>query len=64
MEAYGGCFGPGHPRFPEGSEAAVDAKAQGPVAVSAPDIKYTDEDDKAIDAHHRLNGKFSLPIFS
>ncbi|SJL09655.1 related to alcohol oxidase [Armillaria ostoyae] len=55
MEAYGGCFGPGHPRFPEGSEAAVDAEAQGPVAISAPDIKYTDEDDKAIDAHHRLN---------
>ncbi|KAG7451291.1 alcohol oxidase [Guyanagaster necrorhizus] len=55
MEAYRGCFGPGHPRFAEGSEAAVDGEAQGPVAISAADIRYTDEDDEAIDMYHRLN---------
>ncbi|KAK0204800.1 GMC oxidoreductase-domain-containing protein [Desarmillaria ectypa] len=55
MEAYRGCFRPGHPRFPEGGEAAVDVGAQGPVAMSAPDIRYTNEDDEAIDVYHRLN---------
>lgn len=46
-----------HPIFPEGSPATAKA-ADGPVPISAPEIKYTAEDDKAIDDYHRQNGQF------
>ncbi|KAK0500276.1 GMC oxidoreductase-domain-containing protein [Armillaria luteobubalina] len=54
MDGYRGCFVPGHPQFPKESEAAIEFQAQGPVAVSAPDIKYGQDDDDAIDEYHRL----------
>lgn len=54
MDAYRGCFVPGHPQFPKESEAATQLQDQGPVAVSAPDINYSQDDDDAIDEYHRL----------
>ena len=40
-----------HPTFAEGSGAAY--KDSSPVAIDAPDIVYSKEDDKVIDAYHR-----------
>ncbi|KAK0469586.1 GMC oxidoreductase-domain-containing protein [Desarmillaria tabescens] len=57
MDAYRGCCVPAHPKFPKGNEAALELQAQSPIAVSAPDINYTAEDDFAIDEYHRLNVK-------
>ncbi|KAK0223434.1 GMC oxidoreductase-domain-containing protein [Armillaria fumosa] len=54
MSAYRGYTATAHPLFPKGSGAATEFQAQGPVAISAPDIDYTDEDDAAIDDYHRL----------
>ncbi|KAJ7743458.1 GMC oxidoreductase-domain-containing protein [Mycena maculata] len=54
MAGYRGEFFLDHPSFPEGSQAACGA-ASGPVGISAPDIKYSKEDDDAIDAFHRAN---------
>ncbi|KAK7436182.1 hypothetical protein VKT23_019258 [Stygiomarasmius scandens] len=42
-----------HPKFPEGSAAAVKGECDGPVPADAPDVEYTEEDDKAIDNFHR-----------
>ena len=58
MPCYDGEFVPGHPEFPEGSEATVHASAK-PVQVDAPRIRYTTEDDKALEAGIRKLGKFS-----
>lgn len=55
MDSYRGEFAVGHPDYPEGSEAA-SKPAKGPVAIEAPSVKYTPEDDKAIDDYHRKNG--------
>ncbi|KAK0236115.1 GMC oxidoreductase-domain-containing protein [Armillaria nabsnona] len=54
MSAYRGYTVAAHPLFPKGSEAATEFEVQGPVAISAPDIDYTEEDDAAIDDYHRL----------
>ncbi|KAI1818766.1 GMC oxidoreductase [Poronia punctata] len=45
MSIFAGELAAGHPRFPEGSKAAVIEKADGPVSS---DIEYSDEDDAAI----------------
>ncbi|KAJ7156201.1 GMC oxidoreductase-domain-containing protein [Mycena filopes] len=53
-----GCFRgeapAGHPQFAEGSEAMCGVK-EGPVGSGAPEIRYSAEDDAAIDAFHRAN---------
>ncbi|PBK75883.1 alcohol oxidase [Armillaria solidipes] len=54
MSAYRGYTVATHPLFPKGSEAATEFRVQGPVAISALDIHYTEEDDAAIDDYHRL----------
>ncbi|KAF5368052.1 hypothetical protein D9758_004391 [Tetrapyrgos nigripes] len=53
METYRGAIQNGHPKFPEGSDAAVKGECDGPDPLDAPEIKYTEEDDKAIDDWHR-----------
>ncbi|KAK1222865.1 hypothetical protein PQX77_014287 [Marasmius sp. AFHP31] len=54
MKTYRGCIPSQHPKFPEGSEAARGiGKCDGPDDLSSPPIKYTEEDDKAIDHWHR-----------
>jgi len=50
MPMYRGEFVSEHPKFPEGSEA-VAKLADGPVPINAPKIKYTKEDDKAIEEY-------------
>ncbi|TFK74193.1 alcohol oxidase [Pluteus cervinus] len=52
MKSYRGELAISHPLFPEGSEARAQL-AVGPVGISAPDIKYSKEDDDAIDEYHR-----------
>ncbi|KIK54916.1 hypothetical protein GYMLUDRAFT_48302 [Collybiopsis luxurians FD-317 M1] len=42
----------GHPRFPEGSEAAVVEHGE-PFPLDAPTVKYSAEDDRAIEEHMR-----------
>ncbi|PPJ52040.1 hypothetical protein CBER1_09828 [Cercospora berteroae] len=42
-----------HPRFPEGSKAAVVEKADGPIAKGDERIEYSEEDDKAIEQRVR-----------
>ncbi|KAF7316772.1 GMC-OxRdtase-N domain-containing protein [Mycena chlorophos] len=52
MDSYRGEFAADHPQFPP-SSAAICRNADGPVPISAPDLKYTSEDDAAIDKFHR-----------
>lgn len=49
MGIYRGELPSGHPRFPAGSAAAAQPAADGPVAADAPRIRYTAEDDAAIE---------------
>ncbi|KIK56903.1 hypothetical protein GYMLUDRAFT_46795 [Collybiopsis luxurians FD-317 M1] len=49
MKSYRGEHALGHPKYPEGSAASVVPHASGPVSISAPEIVYTAEDNKAID---------------
>lgn len=49
MAIYRGELPSGHPRFPDGSQAAAQPVADGPVPADAPRIQYTEEDDKAIE---------------
>jgi choline dehydrogenase-like flavoprotein len=48
MPTYRGEYCPDHPSFPEGSDAAC-VTVDEPFPEDAPDIKYTAEDDKAIE---------------
>ncbi|KAJ8519058.1 hypothetical protein ONZ45_g3963 [Pleurotus djamor] len=52
MSIYRGELALGHPRFPPESEAACQERS-GPVPISAPDIKYTEQDDEAINCFIR-----------
>lgn len=45
MACYRGEHAPGHPQF---SEQAACKAASGPVPLEAPDIEYTEEDEKAL----------------
>ena len=59
MKFYRGEIPSSHPAFPEGSAAAAMSTAAGPVAMTAPDIVYTKEDDEAIDRFNREGGESS-----
>lgn len=50
LPSYRGEFTPGHPEFPSSSAAAVGVTAN-PTAISAQDLTYTAEDNKAIDTY-------------
>ncbi|KIM84345.1 alcohol oxidase [Piloderma croceum F 1598] len=52
MGVYRGEFTPGNPIFPASSGAACK-ESTGPVDISAPDITYTDEDEKALETYNR-----------
>jgi alcohol oxidase len=58
MASYRGEFEPGHPRYPEGSQAACKAST-GPVDASSPDLIYSAEDNVAIDTYHRENSLYT-----
>jgi alcohol oxidase len=49
MSIFRGELASSHPEFPKGSEAAVIETADGPVASGDKRIKYTEEDDRAIE---------------
>lgn len=49
MNIFRGELAASHPRFPDGSAAAVIEKADGPVGDYEKRIEYTAEDDKAIE---------------
>lgn len=52
---YRGEIPQGHPDYPEGSKAGVEASAKGGHAVGEAGIVYAEEDDEAIDAWVRRN---------
>lgn len=56
---YRGEIPQGHPDYPEGSKAGVEASAKGGHAVGEAGIVYAEEDDEAIDAWVRRNGTSS-----
>jgi alcohol oxidase len=60
MPSFRGEFKPAHPRFPEGSKAAITV-SNGPVDVSSPDIVYSPEDNDAVDTFHRESGLY-IPV--
>lgn len=49
MRIFRGELASTHPRFPEGSKAAVVEKADGPIAKDSERLEYSVEDDKAIE---------------
>lgn len=59
MPSYRGEFVPNHPQFAETSVAACKGEIQ-PVPIDAPDIAYTEEDEKAIELFTRKNGTSTL----
>lgn len=59
MPSYRGEYVPGHPQFAETSAALCKGEVQ-PVPIDAPDIAYTEEDEKAIELFTRKNGMSSL----
>ncbi|KAJ8519059.1 hypothetical protein ONZ45_g3964 [Pleurotus djamor] len=52
MSIYRGELALGHPKFPPESDAVCQERS-GPVPISAPDIKYTQQDDETIDCFIR-----------
>ena len=60
MASYRGEFAVNNPAFPAGSAAAIPTHAGDdlrPVAMDAPDIVYTSEDDRAIDEYLRAQSE-------
>ncbi|KAJ7136140.1 GMC oxidoreductase-domain-containing protein [Mycena epipterygia] len=53
LPAFRGAFAPAHPQFAEDGSAAL--KETSPVPIDAPNIIYSAEDDKALDAYLRLS---------
>jgi alcohol oxidase len=45
-----------HPAFAPGGTASIVAHAEGPVALDAPRIVYSDEDERALEAYVRAKG--------
>ena len=56
MPHFRGEPAPLHPAFAPDSAAAVVGHADGPVALDAPRIKYSEEDDRALEAFVRATG--------
>jgi hypothetical protein len=52
----------GNPSFPDG-DAAISTDARFPIDISAPEIIYTPEDDKAIDKYHRDVGMWPVRVY-
>jgi hypothetical protein len=52
-----------HPAFATGVPASVVELAEGPIALDAPRIVYSDEDERAIEAFVRARGAFWLGLF-
>ncbi|KAJ3806589.1 hypothetical protein EV368DRAFT_76416 [Lentinula lateritia] len=53
MKFYRGEHLPIHPKFPANSEALCNGNSAGPAALDAPNLKYTEDDDRAIDDFHK-----------
>jgi len=60
MPHFRGEPAPLHPAFAPDSAAAVVGHADGPVALDAPRIKYSEEDDRALEAFVRATGACRL----
>jgi alcohol oxidase len=56
MACYRGEYVPSHPEFTSSSKALCKGENQQPVAADAPDIEYTEEDEKAIETYTRKCG--------
>ena len=62
MSCYRGEYVPNHPEFSAGSAAICQAEIK-PAAFDAPDIVYTEEDEKAIEAYTRKFGEQRITSF-
>jgi alcohol oxidase len=56
MPHFRGEPAPLHPAFAPGRPASLVAHAEGPVALDAPRITYSDEDERAIETYVRAMG--------
>ena len=55
MTCYRGEYVPNHPQFADTSSALCKSEIK-PVAIDTPDIKYTDDDEQALEAYTRKYG--------
>ncbi len=62
MGVYRGPLAPAHPQFAAGSPAAAALAENGPVALDAPKITYSKEDDEVIEANIRNFGEFGFQL--
>ena len=60
MSSYRGEYAPDHPKYPAGSAAAASQNHTTPVPVNAPDVVYTEDDNKAIDDLLKASGEILL----
>jgi alcohol oxidase len=56
MPHFRGEPAPLHPAFAPGGPASLVAHAEGPVALDAPRITYSDEDERAVETYVRAMG--------
>jgi alcohol oxidase len=56
MPHFRGEPAPLHPTFAPGGPASLVAHAEGPVALDAPRITYSDEDERAVETYVRAMG--------
>lgn len=59
MACYRGEYVPNHPQFAAGSAALCQGEIA-PVAIAAPDLVYTEEDELAIEEYTRKFGASAL----
>ena len=63
MPHFRGEYAPLHPSYAPGGPASVIAHAEGPVALDAPRIMYSKEDERALEAYVRKGGAWNFLFF-
>ena len=63
MPHFRGEYASLHPSFSPGGSASVIAHAEGPVALNAPRVMYSEEDERALEAYVRKGGVWNFPFF-
>jgi len=53
-----------HPAFAPGSAAAIVPHAEGPIAIDAPRIEYSEEDERALETYARATSACETVLYN